>query len=155
TANIGLRYDKQTGKNEARTVRANPIFPDILPSVTYNGGDAGFDWTSITPRLGLTYALGPERKTLLRASYSRFADQLGNGGTYQLNPLTLNSYAYFYIRPNGPGNIGRGDVVDQNGNGVLDLGDVIGFSGNVNPFTRGLLQSNGVDPSLDPQKTDE
>jgi hypothetical protein len=155
TANIGLRYDKQTGENLARTVRANPIFPDILPSVTFNGGDAGFEWTSITPRLGLTYALGPERKTLLRASYSRFADQLGNGGTYQLNPLTLNSYAYFYITPNGPGTIGRGDVVDQNGNGVLDIGDVIGFSGNVNPFTRGLLQSNGVDPNLDPQTTDE
>jgi hypothetical protein len=155
TANIGLRYDKQTGENLARTVRANPIFPDILPAVTYNGGDAGFEWTSLTPRLGLTYALGPERKTLLRASYSRFADQLGNGSTYQLNPLTLNSYAYFYVNQNGSGNIGRNNVVDLNGDGRIDINDVLGFSGNVNPNTLGLLQSNGVDPDLEPQKTDE
>ncbi|HEX9780652.1 MAG TPA: S8 family serine peptidase [bacterium] len=36
-----------------------------------------FDWETIVPRLGLAYALGNERRTLLRASYSRFADQLG------------------------------------------------------------------------------
>jgi len=155
TANVGVRYDKQDGENLPRTVRANPIFPDILPAVTYNGADAGFSWTSITPRLGVTYALGAERKTLLRASYSRFADQLGNGLTTQLNPLTLNSYAYFYVRPNGPGTIGRGDVVDQNGDGVIDVNDVINFSGNVNPNTLGLLQSNGLNSDLEPQKTDE
>lgn len=156
TANVGLRYDKQEGENLARTVRASPIFPDILPAVTYNGGDAGFTWTSITPRLGVTYALGAERKTLLRASYSRFADQLGNGGTFQVNPLTVNSYAYFYTQNiNGPGNLGRNNVVDLNGDGKIDINDVVNFSGNVNPNTLGLLQSNGVDPNLDPQKTDE
>jgi hypothetical protein len=162
TANIGLRYDRQTGKNEGRTIPANPIIPDILPSVTYGGGDSGFTWTSLVPRLGLTYALGPERKTLLRASYSRFADQLGIGPTYQLNPLTLNSYAYFYGNINGPGNFQRNNIVDLNGNGVIDAGDVIpgggaglGFSGNVNPFTHGLLQSNGVDRNLTAPKTDE
>ena len=40
-----------------------------------------FEWDTIVPRLGLTYALGGERKTLLRASYSRFADQLGAGSS--------------------------------------------------------------------------
>jgi len=162
TANIGLRWDRQTGKNEGRTIPANPLIPDILPAVTYGGGDSGFTWTSLVPRLGLTYALGPERKTLLRASYSRFADQLGIGPTYQLNPLTLNSYAYFYGNINGPGNFTRANLVDLNGNGRIDAGDVVpgggaglGFSGNVNPFTHGLLQSNGVDHNLNAPKTDE
>jgi hypothetical protein len=157
TANVGLRYDRQTGHNDPTTLPANPIFPDIMPSASYGGGDSGFTWTSVTPRLGLTYALGPERKTLLRASYSRFADQLGIGPTFQLNPVTGLSYAYFYANVNGPGNIGRGNVIDLNGNGVIDVGDVAGagFSGNVNPFTRGILQSNSVDPNLDPPKTDE
>ena len=93
-----LRQAERREPGHARP-RANPIFPDILPAVTYAGGDAGLRaGTTITPRLGLTYALGAERKTLLRASYSRFADQLGTGGTVRLNPLTLSSYAYFYTR---------------------------------------------------------
>ncbi len=79
TANVGLRYDVQGGENLSRTVLANPLFPQLLPAVSYAGGDIGFEWETITPRLGLTYALGAERKTLLRASYSRFADQLGTG----------------------------------------------------------------------------
>jgi len=157
TANIGLRWDKQEGENLSRTVQANPIFPTLLPAVTSPGGDSGFSWTSLTPRLGLTYALGPERKTLLRASYSRFADQLGIGATYQLNTLTLNQYAYLYLQPGteGTGNIGPAQVQDLNGNGRIDVGDIVGFSGNVDPRNLGLLQSNGIDSNLDPQYTDE
>ncbi len=79
TANVGLRYDLQTGTSAARSVRANPVFPDLLPAAAFGGGDAGFEWASLVPRLGLTYAVGPERRTLLRASWSRFADQLGIG----------------------------------------------------------------------------
>jgi hypothetical protein len=157
TANVGLRYDLQTGVNAARTVQANPIFPDLLPSVSYNGGDSGFEWASIVPRLGLTYALGAERKTLLRASYSQFADQLGIGPTFQLNPLVAPSYVYLYTNAGIDRNpqVGRGDIIDNNGNGVLDLGDAAGFGGPYNPITRGVVNNNGVDPNLDPQMTDE
>ncbi len=157
TANIGIRYDLQTGVNEARTVQANPVFPDLLPSVTYNGGDSGFEWESIVPRLGLTYALGAERKTLLRASYSQFADQLGIGPTFQLNPLVTASYVYLYTDAgiDRAPKVGRGDIIDNNGNGVLDLGDAAGFGGFYNPLTRGVVSNNGVDPNLDAPTTDE
>ena len=33
-------------------------------------------WNSVTPRVGLTYALNESRKTILRASYAMFASQL-------------------------------------------------------------------------------
>ena len=80
TANVGLRYDIQGGENLARHgARPTRCSPNILPAVSFQGGDIGFEWKTLTPRLGLTYALGEERKTLLRASYSRFADQLGTG----------------------------------------------------------------------------
>jgi hypothetical protein len=157
TANVGVRYDRQKGTNEASSARANPIFPDILPAVTYGGGDAGFTWTDVTPRLGLTYALGAERKTLLRASYSRFADQLGAASTFQTNPLVGLGYAYFYVNQNGSGNIGRGNVIDVNGNGRIDVGDVVGsgFGSYTNPFTQGLLNSSTVNPNLRAPRTDE
>ena len=96
TVTAGLRYDKQGGSNAPKTVAANSFRPDLLPAVNYSGGASGFEWKSITPRLGLTYALGAERKTLLRASYSQFADQLATGLLGQLNPLGNLSYVYFY-----------------------------------------------------------
>ena len=97
TANIGVRYDKQDGENLAALAAGQPgRLPSVLPAVSVAKGDIGFAWTDITPRLGLTYALGAERKTLLRASYSRFADQLGSGTASWLNPLGAQGYAYFY-----------------------------------------------------------
>jgi hypothetical protein len=144
TASAGLRYDRQGGKNLASTSQANTVFPELLPAGHYEGGDAGFEWTSITPRLGLTYALGADRKTLLRASYSRFADQLGTGTASFLNPLAGVGYHYFYTSNNGGPTLEPGD-----------LGTDLGFSGNINPNTLQPLQSNAVDPDLDAPITDE
>jgi len=145
TANIGVRWDRQKGKNLASTAAANPVAPDLLPAVNYAGQDAGFSWSDFTPRLGLTYALGADRKTLLRFSYSRFADQLGTAAAGWLNPLSGLSYRYFYTTNNGspiltPGAIGP---------------EVASPSGNVNPLNFGLLQSNAVNPNLKAPTTDE
>jgi carboxypeptidase family protein len=144
TANVGLRYDRQGGENLASTARANPVAPDLLPAVHYAGGDAGFTWNSLTPRLGLTYALGSEEKTLLRASYARFADQLATGFAGTLNPMLGQSYRYFLTTNNGGPTLERGEIGRQ-----------LGFSGNINPITLGPLQSNAVDPDLNAPLTDE
>jgi Carboxypeptidase regulatory-like domain len=147
TANIGIRYDKQGGSNEPSTVRANPVLPDVMPAASFAGGDIGFEWEDITPRLGLTYALGAERKTLLRASYSKFADQLGTGYANAKNPLALNQYAYYYASQGNTGpNFGAGDIY---------FNYLYGFSGNVNPATRLPIQINDVDPNLSAPQTDE
>jgi hypothetical protein len=147
TVNLGVRYDKQEATNLAASVPANPAFPAVLPAASYGGGDAGFDWTSITPRLGLTYALGAERKTLLRASYSRFADQLGTGFATWNNPLALVGYAYYL----GPQPTGPGGGPISSGNLLIP----IGFSSNVDPRTGGLLNSNSVASGFDAPTTDE
>lgn len=155
TANVGIRYDKQEGKNLSRTIPANSLLPNVLPTVSFKGGDIGFDWTDITPRLGLTYALGADRKTLLRASYSRFADQLGTGQGSVLNTLGAVSYAYFYSTNQGNGNVGVNSLIDLNGDGRIDASDVLFYSGNVDPRTGGVLQSNAVDSGLSAPLTDE
>jgi hypothetical protein len=145
TANVGLRYDRQGGKNLASTAAANSVFPDLLPETHYAGQDAGFTWTSITPRLGVTYALGAQKKTLLRASYSRFADQLGTGTAGFLNPLAGASYRYFLTSNNGDPSLDPSDLGPE----------IAPPSGNVNPITLQPLQSNAVNPDLKAPITDE
>jgi hypothetical protein len=155
TANIGLRYDKQAGENLGRSLPASSLFPNLLPAVSTKTADIGFDWTDITPRLGLTYALGADRKTLLRASFSRFATQLGTGTGSQLNPTAGLSYAYFFTTNNGNPNVTVGQIEDLDGNGIIDANDVLFYSGNVDPRNGGVLLSNGLSSNLSAPLTDE
>jgi hypothetical protein len=93
TASVGVRYDREAAGNDPSRVIANPARPTDVPGGTFAGGEA-FEWSDISPRLGLTYAIGQERKTLLRASYSQFADQLGTSLAAVTNPVRLVPYAY-------------------------------------------------------------
>jgi hypothetical protein len=148
TANLGLRYDRQGGTNLPETVAANPIVPDRLPAVTYAGAPIGFTWKTWSPRLGLTYALGKDRSTLLRASYSRFADQLGQDSNHAaiLNPLGVVSYYYAATTNQGDGHVTASQVIPAG----------LGYSSSVNPNNPAqLLLANGVSRSLNAPSTDE
>lgn len=145
TINVGLRYDKQTGDNPPFTLAGNDLLPDLLPDLDFQGNDAdGIEFTDISPRIGVTYALGPERKTLLRASYSRFVQQLQQGLIFRTNPLDS---AFAII-----------DFTDANGNLEFDPGEdydflnAIGFDP-ANPTA--LASPNRNDPGLEAEKTDE
>jgi Carboxypeptidase regulatory-like domain/TonB-dependent Receptor Plug Domain len=76
TGDVGLRYDDQQSERSEAALPAHPLRPDLLPA-TLVPGAAAARWESLAPRVGLTYAIGEEHATLLRASWSRFADQLG------------------------------------------------------------------------------
>ena len=95
TLNLGVRWDKQTAKNLASVAPANPDFPTILPAVNFDGtGVPTIDWNDISPRVSMTYALDEARKTILRASYARYAGQLNPGQVTLASPV--GSY-YSYI----------------------------------------------------------
>ncbi len=145
TINLGVRWDRQGGRNEASTAAANPVVPSLLPAIRYGGQDAGFTWSDVAPRLGFTWALGVERRTLLRASYSRFADQLGAGTAGWLNPVAGLGYRYFLTSNQGGPTLEPGEIGPEIGSP----------SGNVDPLTFGSLQSNSVDPDLGAPLTDE
>ena len=96
TFNIGVRIDKQTAQNLASEAPANVSFPSLLPAGKYAGGDNVFDFTDISPRLGMSYSLDEARKTVLRASVARYGAQLSYGNATQVNPLgsTLRGYGW-------------------------------------------------------------
>jgi hypothetical protein len=153
TVNLGLRYDHQGGDNLPAVAPANPIVPNLLPAVSYAGGPIGFAYKTWSPRVGLTYAVGKDRSTLLRASYSRFSDQLSADGNHAtiLNPMANISYYY---------------AVTHNTNGLVTPGQVIlhdpnapnggGWSSNVNPANLAtLLSPNRVSSNYSAPHTDE
>ncbi|HEX3127021.1 MAG TPA: carboxypeptidase regulatory-like domain-containing protein [Thermoanaerobaculia bacterium] len=145
TVNAGVRYDRQGGRNRPVTVEANPVAPDLLPAASWEGGDVGFEWENIVPRLGATWALTEDRKTLLRASYSRYADQLDTDTGAFLSPFYTPQYLYFYTTNNGGPVLTRDEILDE----------FAGASGGINPFTGETLISDGIDPNLSAPLTDE
>jgi len=139
TVNAGLRYDLQEGSNLQNTLAANVAFPDRLNALTYPGDDGGFDWETISPRVGVTYALGAERKTLLRASYSRFAEQLSSGNITRINPTGIS--------------LVRGFFTDLNGDNIWEDNEPVDVVLDTSPD--GLVAANRTDPGLNPSVTDE
>jgi hypothetical protein len=108
--NVGVRYDKQTGENAATVVPGNPSFPEILPAIDYPGSGQPFEWEDWQPRLGLTYALGANRSTVLKASYARYAEALGTGLIDNINPIGSVSYAYYAWNDDGDNLVQVGEV---------------------------------------------
>lgn len=145
TWNVGLRFDEQGGDFASVTAEANPGAPELLPEVTFQGRDLGYDWSDISPRLGLTYDLGGNGKTLLRASYAHFVEQLGGQAIFG-NPLYPYATAFFYYD-------------DLNGDGHSspnEIGDLWRFNSAYNPFDPGIaFTSDFVDPDLQAPNTDE
>jgi hypothetical protein len=145
TVNGGLRYDLQQGRNEFSEVLANPTFPDLFPADSYNG-DEGWpvEFEDIEPRISATYAVGKDRKTLLRASYSRFADQLGNV-VYRLNRFPAIAGIYYYWSDNNEDHLAQRDEID------LDY-ECCFLSNGLDPFAE---NPNAFAPDFETPKTDE
>jgi hypothetical protein len=143
TATIGIRYDLQQGRNGPSAAPAAPAAPVLLPAYRFPGSAAGVSWQSLAPRLGISELLGKDLRTLLRASYSRFADQLGAGIVAFANPLAVPSYYYFVTPQTGPG---RPTILEPAG---------LGYSGNVNPANGLPIVDNALDRHLSPGLTDE
>jgi hypothetical protein len=129
TINAGLRYDSQDGGVSDAFTAAVPGFEQFIPDNTVEGAPQDFTWEDISPRLGLTYALGEDRSTLLRASYARFAEQLRNSYSGQHSAAGAYRYAYFYYD-------------DLNGDQTITPDEILNFDdGPV--FTNGYEQNPG------------
>ena len=83
----GVRWDLQRAENAASTATGNPLFPEILPDLSYDGAGTKISWSDISPRVGFTYALNESRKTLLRGNFSIFTQQLAMPDVTAVNPI--------------------------------------------------------------------
>jgi hypothetical protein len=70
TINGGVRADYQDDEALPSSVPANPIIPDVLPAVNFPGADSGVSFFDVSPRLGVTYDLRGNGKTILKSNYA-------------------------------------------------------------------------------------
>jgi hypothetical protein len=113
TLNAGLRWDSQAASVNALSQTGNPTLPSLLPDLQGTARDDVITWNSVTPRIGLSYALDESRKTLARASYGSFASQLNSTSGSFLSTVGYRG-VYFY------------NVPDLNGNRVVDPAEITG-----------------------------
>jgi hypothetical protein len=149
TLNVGLRYDRQNGEAISKEVGPNLAFPNVVPGVSFVGYDTPFTWSDISPRVGLTYALGESRRTLLRASYAHYVSQLPNGDVGYLNTAGSVGFAdYPWVDLNG-------DTFAQP-NEVVFTPAPITFGGGFNPTNpTAVVSPNQFDPDFASAQTDE
>lgn len=151
TVNLGFHFDHNTSKTKAADAPANAIRPDLLPELHYAGSDNIPALDSFSPRIGATYDLTGDGKTIIRGNYARFYDQLGPAPAAYINPLGGYTGVYTYY-------------ADLNGDGIItpneiDLSYLAGFRGMVigdgEATSQGFENHRSVDQNIKAQSTDE
>ena len=79
TANVGLRYDFYRTSYPTQTLGPNVYTPNR--NVTFQAGDVA-SFNDLTPKLGVAYDLFGTGRTALKASYSKYVEQMSYGGTF-------------------------------------------------------------------------
>jgi len=169
TLQLGLRYDYNKDIAAASEIIANPLATCIagslvpctapsatvsptgswLPGISFPGADPNVAFNNFSPRLGLTYGLTSDGKTLVRANYARYYGQVGNSGVSgTINPVSQTTLRFPWV--------------DLNHNGVADPGEVslsgapLNVTGNWSAASPALtVSANSVDPKLKNDTTDE
>ncbi|MBY0495782.1 MAG: TonB-dependent receptor [Cyanobacteria bacterium] len=127
TLNIGFRVDRQDDAASPGNVPANPFFPQLMPAINFQGIDAGVVWTDLSPRVGATYDLTGDGKTVLSTSYATYYGQMAPG---QLSNQLAATGAVFVRYP----------WTDTNGDQFVQPGEV-------NTSVPFLSKSNAYDPA--------
>src|ERR1044071_6505787 len=167
TVQAGLRWDRQKTANLATSAAANPLlatpltlpcttignaqaycgsggtFTTSIPGLSFAGDPRDLKWNSVSPRIGLTYTLGSDKKTLLRAGYNRYVDQIGP--TISLaNPV---SYTYAYALGN-----------DTNSDQIIQRNELLKWQNfyYYDPTApSALVSTTRIDYGMKPQHSDE
>jgi hypothetical protein len=114
TLNLGVRIDNQGGKNEASSIPGVVGFENLIGPLEYAGSDLSPSFTDISPRIGATYDITGDGKTIVRGNFAQYYDPW--------NP--------FYDTYSNPTYVYNGFKVDYDvtGQGLITLNE-----GNIDP----------------------
>jgi hypothetical protein len=150
TTQMGIRYDRNHDVALAARVAANQILPDWLPAAGYDGADPGIVFNDFSPRIGFTYDVNANGKTLVRANFARYYGQVGTGTVAsQLNPVNAAFVRFPWTDANGDKFIQANEV-------LTGVNNVLATQGNYNPSNPSAVGTlNTVNPNLKNDVTDE
>jgi hypothetical protein len=141
TIDLGIRYDQQGGRALPSVTAANPALPAVVPGLNFAGYDAPFTWKNVSPRAGLTYALDATRKTVARASYSRFSGQLDSASVGYMNPSSSAGVAVYRWLDLNSDHLAQADEVQLN--------QFVAAAGGFNPANpTAVTSANRINPDL-------
>ncbi len=149
TLSAGLRYDRQHAYNEASTATANPTFPELLPQLVYDGSGPTITWKDVSPRVSVSVGLDQAKKTVLRASYARYAGQLFPNDVTVANPVGGYStfLAYRWIDKNHDHLASKDEIL---------LSEGVLYYNNVDPaHPAATISPNKIDPNYHASKDNE
>ncbi len=142
TIDLGLRYDRQWGSALPSVTAGNPAFPEVLPGLNFPGYDTPFTWNNLSPRAAINVALDDSRRTMARASYSRFAAQLASTVVGYVNPSSnAGSVTFRWADANGD-HFAQADEVNL----AQQVGSPGGGFNPANPTA--ITSANQIDPDL-------
>jgi hypothetical protein len=151
TLTAGIRFDRNHEQALAANVDANSLRPDWLPAVQFGGVDPGIVFNNIAPRVGFTYDLTGDGRTLVKANYGMYYGQVGNGtisGT--LNPVSRVSVRYGWVDNNHDKFVQGDEVVGP----ITNI--LVTPTGNWNPNNpTAVATANVVDPNLKNDRVNE
>jgi len=136
TLNLGARYDKQVPSLAAYSIDAldgtNPAIKNnfssaaitamenALPALKVDAIKPDYNWSYITPRLGATYDLFGDGKTMIKISYSQFREYMSTGVSSWFSPRGTGGwmdFAWFDAASLG-----------GNGDGIVDLSELYWYT---------------------------
>jgi hypothetical protein len=87
TANLGVRFDRYSGSLPEQEQLAGAVGPVVVPAFSFPERDM-YSWGVTAPRLGVTYDLTGDGKTVVKANYGFFWHNPGVGVAGNANPNT-------------------------------------------------------------------
>ena len=146
TINTGLRADYQRDQALPATIGANPLVPEFLPEIAFQGADSGVRLLDLSPRFGVTYDLTGDGRTIAKLAANRFYGQ-GVFTAGILNPVAATSVSFPWFDANGDRFVQPSE---------LDLTRLLRFSANYNPANpSAAVSANQVDKNLANDTVDE
>jgi len=133
---VGVTYDRYQSYLPGQT--GPPVGPFNAQQVSFAAVDNLITWNTFAPRLGFTYDLSGDGKTVLKGNYALY---WWNPGTTAIDSL---------VNPNAPDWYRRYVWKDTNGDGIWEPGEQTTLE-----TQKGGVGSTQLDPNLKDQRTRE